>query len=87
MEAKDLLARFIEEISTTQLSQLHSVIINELDSRRLRAKEAAWNKLVDTIKDYTTTFGGIYITTECETFCMDSLDDYSSVGEIQIKFD
>lgn len=87
MEAKDLLARSIEEISTTQLSQLHSVIINELDSRRLRAKEAAWNKLVDTIKDYTTTFGGIYITTECETFCMDSLDDYSSAGEIQIKFD
>ena len=87
MEAKDLLARSIEEISTTQLSQLHSVIINELDSRRLRAKEAAWNKLVDTIKDYTTTFGGIYVTTECETFCMDSLDDYSSAGEIQIKFD
>ena len=87
MEAKDLLTCSIEEISTTQLSQLHSVIINELDSRRLRAKEAAWNKLVDTIKDYTTTFGGIYVTTECETFCMDSLDDYSSVGEIQIKFD
>lgn len=87
MEAKDLLTCSIEEISTTQLSQLHSVIINELDSRRLRAKEAAWNKLVDTIKDYTTTFGGIYVTTECETFCMDSLDDYSSAGEIQIKFD
>lgn len=87
MEAKDLLIRSIEEISANELSQLHSAIINELDKRKFRAKEAAWNKLVDAIKDYTTTFGGIYVTTECETFCMDSLDDYSSIGEIQIKFD
>ena len=87
METKDLLTRSIEEISAKELSQLQSVIIDELDKRKFRAKEAAWNKLVDAIKDYSTTFGGIYITTECETFCMDSLDDYSSIGEIQIKFD
>ena len=87
METKDLLTRSIDEISTLQLSKLHSAIISELDSRRLRAKEAAWNKLVDTIKDYTNTFGGIYVTTECETFCMDSLDDFSSIGRIEIKFD
>ena len=87
METKDLLTRSIDEISTVQLSKLHSAIISELDSRRLRAKEAAWNKLVDTIKDYTNTFGGIYVTTECETFCMDSLDDFSSIGRIEIKFD
>ena len=86
MEAKALLIRPIEEISTTQLSQLHSAIINELDDRRSRAKETAWNKLVDAIKDYTTTFGGIEVTGEYETFCMDSLDDYSSIGEIQINF-
>ena len=87
METKDLLTRSIDEISTVQLSKLHLAIISELDSRRLRVKEAAWNKLVDTIKDYTNTFGGIYVTTECETFCMDSLDDFSSVGRIEIKFD
>ena len=87
MEAKDLLTRSIEEISAKELSQLRSAIADELDKRQFRAKEAAWNKLVDAIKDYTTTFGGIYVTTECETFCMDSLDDYSSIGEIQIKFD
>ena len=86
MEAKALLIRPIEEISTTQLSQLHSAITNELDHRRSRAKETAWNKLVDAIKDYTTTFGGIEVTGEYETFCMDSLDDYSSIGEIQINF-
>ena len=87
METNDLLTRSIEEISANELSQLRSAIINELDKRQFRAKEAAWNKLVDAIKDYTTTFGGIYVTTECETFCMDSLDNYSSIGEIQIKFD
>ena len=87
METKDLLTCSIEEISAKELSQLHSAIIDELDKRKFRAKEAAWNKLVDAVKDYTTTFGGIYVTTECETFCMDGLDDYSSIGEIQIKFD
>ena len=87
MKTKDLLTRSIEEISAKELSQLHSAIIDELDKRKFRAKEAAWNKVVDAIKDYSTTFGGIYVTTECETFCLDSLDDYSSIGEIQIKFD
>ena len=87
METKNLLVRSIEKISAEELSDLQLVITNELDHRRSRAKETAWNKLVDTIKDYTNTFGGIYVTTECETFCIDSLDDYSSIGEIQIKFD
>ena len=86
METKDLLTRSVEEISAEELSDLQLVITNELDHRRSRAKETAWNKLVDTIKDYTTTFGSITVTGECETFCMDSLDDYSSIGEIQIRF-
>lgn len=87
MKTKDLLTRSVEEISAEELSDLQLVITNELDHRRSRAKETAWNKLVDTIKDYTTTFGGIYVTTEYKTFCIDSLDDYSSIGEIEIKFD
>ena len=86
MKTKDLLTRSVEEISAEELSDLQLVITNELDHRRSRAKETAWNKLVNAIKDYTTTFGGIYVTTECETFCMDSLDDYSSIGEIQTNF-
>ena len=86
METKDLLTRSIEEISAKELSQLQSVITDELEHRRFRAKEAAWNKLVDAIKDYTTTFGSITVTGEYETFCMNSLDDYSSIGEIQIRF-
>lgn len=85
MEAKDLLIRSIEEISAKELSQLHSAIINELDKRQFRAKEAAWNKLVDAIKDYSTTFGNIEVITYDGTFYITSLDDLSSIGQIDIK--
>ena len=87
METKDLLTRSIEEISAKELSQLRSSITDELDKRQFRAKEAAWNKLVDAIKDYSTTFGSIEVNTGYDTFYMNSIDDYSSIGEIQIKFD
>ena len=87
METKDLLTRSIEEISAKELSQLRSAITDELDKRQFRAKEDAWNKLVDAIKDYSTTFGSIEVNTDDDTFYMSSLDDFSSIGEIQIKFD
>ena len=86
METKDLLTCSIKEISSEGLSQLQLVITDELDHRRSRAKEAAWKKLVDAIKDYSTTFGRITIIGEYETLCLDGLDDYSSIGEIQINF-
>ena len=86
METKDLLTCSIKEISSERLSQLQLVITDELEHRRSRAKEAAWNKLVDAIKDYSTTFGRITVIGEYETLCMDSLDDYSSIGEIQTNF-
>ena len=87
METKDLLTRSIEEISAKELSQLRSDIINELDKRQFRAKESAWNKLVDAIKDYTTTFDDIQVITYDNTFYLTSLDDFSSIGQIEIKFD
>ena len=87
METKDLLTRSIEEISAKELSQLRSDIINELDKRQFRAKEAAWNKLVDAIKDYTTTFDDIQVITYDNTFYLTGLDDFSSIGEIQIIID
>lgn len=86
METKDLLTRSIEEISAKELSQLRSTITDELDKRQFRAKEAAWNKLVDAIKDYTTTFGDIQVITYDNTFYMTSLDDFSSIGQIEIKY-
>lgn len=85
METKDLLTCSIEEISAERLSQLQLVISDELEHRRFRAKEAAWNKLVDAIKDYTTTFGSIEVITDDGTFYMSSIDDFSSIGEIQIN--
>lgn len=87
METKDLLTRSIEEISAKELSQLRSVIIDELDKRQFRAKEDAWNKLVDDFKYYTSTFGSIEVITDDDTFYMSSLDDFSSIGEIQIIID
>lgn len=88
MEIKDLLTCSIEEISAEELSQLQLVITDELEHRRFRAKEAAWNKLVDAIKDYSTTFGNIeVITVDDDTFYLTSLDDFSSIGQIESKFD
>lgn len=87
METKDLLTCSIEEISAEGLSQLQLAISDELEHRRFRAKEAAWNKLVDAIKDYSTTFGSIDVAGVYETLCIDSLDDFSSIGRIEIKFD
>ena len=84
METKDLLTRSIEEISAKELSQLRSAITDELDKRQFRAKEAAWNKLVDAIKDYSTTFGSIEVITDDGTFYMNSHDDFSSIGQIEI---
>ena len=86
METKDLLTCSIKEISAKELSQLQSAITDELEHRRSHAKKTAWNKLVDAIKDYTTTFGSITVTGEYETLCLDGLDDYSAIGEIQIRF-
>ena len=86
MKTKDLLTRSIEEISAKELSQLHSAIIDELDKRKFRAKETTWNKLVDAIKDYSTTFGDIeVITVDYDTFYLTSLNDFSSIGQIVIK--
>lgn len=86
METKNLLTCSIKEISSEGLSQLQFYIAKELDDRHSRAKEASWKKLVDAIKDYTNTFGSITIIGEYETLSMDSLDDYSSIGEIQVNF-
>ena len=88
MEAKDFFTCPIKEISAERLSQLQLAISDELEHRRFRAKEAAWNKLVDAIKDYTTTFGDIeVITVDDDTFYLTSLDDFSSIGQIESKSD
>ena len=81
------LARIIEQSSSEDLSEAQRTISTILETRRYKAKEEAWRKLTNAIKDYATTFGSIEITSDGDTFYMNSLDDYSSIGEIHIKFD
>ena len=81
------LARIIEQSSSEDLSEVQRTISAILETRRNKAKEEAWRKLTNAIKDYATTFGSIEITTDGDTFYMSSIDDYSSIGEIHIKFD
>lgn len=81
------LARIIEQSSSEDLSEAQRTISAILETRRNKAKEEAWRKLTNAIKDYTSTFGSIEITSDYDTFYLSSIDDYSSIGEIQIKFD
>ena len=81
------LVRIIEQSSSEDLSEAQRTISTILETRRYKAKEEAWRKLTNAIKDYATTFGSIEITTDGDTFYMSSIDDYSSIGEIHIKFD
>ena len=79
------LARIIEQSSSEDLSEAQRTISAILETRRNKAKEEAWRKLTNAIKDYATTFGSIEITTDDDTFYMSRIDDYSSIGEIHIK--
>ena len=81
------LARIIEQSSSEDLSEAQHAISAILETRRNKAKEEAWRKLTNAIKDYTSTFDSIKITNDYDTFHMSSIDDYSSIGEIHIKFD
>ena len=81
------LARIIEQSSSEDLSEAQRTIGTILETRRNKAKEEAWRKLTNAIKDYTTTFGDIEVNTYYETFQISSTDDYSSIGEIHVKFD
>ena len=80
------LARIIEQSSSEDLSEAQRTISTILETRRYKAKEEAWRKLTNAIKDYTTTFGSIEFTIDGDTFYIDNIDDYSSIGEIHIKF-
>ena len=80
-------ARIIEQSSSEDLSEAQRTISTILETRRNKIKEEAWRKLTNAIKDYTSAFGSIEVTTDGDIFYMDSTDDYSSIGEIHIKFD
>ena len=81
------LARIIEQSSSEDLSEAQHTISTILETRRNKAKEEAWRKLTNAIKDYASTFSSIENITDDDAFYMSSLDDYSSIGEIRINFD
>ena len=51
------LARIIEQSSPEDLSEAQRTVGTILETRRYKAKEEAWRKLTNAIKDYTSTFG------------------------------
>ena len=81
------LARIIAQSSSEDFSEAQRTISAILETRRNKAREEAWRKLTNAIKDYTSTFGSIEITTDGDTFYMSSIDDYSSIDEIHIIVD
>ena len=81
------LTHILERSSSEDLSEAQRTISAILETRKNKIKEEAWRKLTNAIKDYTSAFGSIEVTTDGDIFYMNSTDDYSSIGEIQIKFD
>ena len=81
------LARILKQRSSEDLSEAQRTISDILETRRNKVKEEAWRKLTNAIKDYAATFGDIEVDTDGDIFYMSSIDDYSSIGEIHIKFD
>lgn len=81
------LARILKQSSSEDLSEAQRTISDILETRRNKVKEEAWRKLTNAIKDYAATFGDIEVDTDGDIFYMSSIDDYSSIGEIHIKFD
>lgn len=80
------LIRIITESSSEDLSEAARVIAKTLDERRSKAKKDAWNKVVNTIKDYVTTFGSIEVETDDDTFYLTAHDCYNENGRIVIEY-
>lgn len=81
------LIRIIEQSSSDDLGEAVRVIAKTLDERRKKAREDAWSKVVNTIKDYVTTFGSIEVETDSDTFYLTAHDCYSQNGRIVIEYE
>lgn len=83
------LARIIAQSSSEDLSEAQRTIGAILETRRNKAKEEAWNKLRNAIKDYIATFGDIeiYDSDDDITLYLTALEDYSTNGEIKLNFE
>lgn len=81
------LIRIIEQSSSEDLSEAARAIAKTLDERRNKARKDAWSKVVNTIKDYVTTFGSIEIETDDDTFYLSAHDCYTENGRIVIEYE
>lgn len=81
------LSRIINESDSEELSEAQHMIAHILDERRNKARENAWNKVVNTIKDYISTFGSIEIETDDDAFYLTSQDCYTENGRIVIEYE
>ena len=79
------LIRIIGQSSSEDLSEAVRVISKTLDERRNEARKDAWNKVVNAIKDYVTTFGSIKVETDDDTFYLTAHDCYTENGHIVIE--
>lgn len=85
METKSLFARIITESNSEELCEAQRMITKALDERRKKAREDAWNKVVNAIKEYAITFGNIEIETDDYSFYLTTYDCYSQNGRIVIE--
>lgn len=81
------LARIIEQSSSEDLSEAMRVIAKTLDERRNKARKDAWNKVVNSIKEYASTFGSIEVETDEDTFYLTAHDCYNENGRIVIEYE
>ena len=81
------LIRIIEQSSSEDLSEAVQVSAKTLDERSNKAREDEWSKVVNTIKDYVTTFGSIEVETDDDTFYLTTHDCYTENGRIVIEYE
>lgn len=80
------LIHIIEQSSSEDLSEAMRVIAKTLDERRNKARKDAWNKVVNSIKEYASTFGSIEVETDEDTFYLTTHECYSQDGRIVIEY-
>ena len=81
------LTRVITESSSEELYEAQRMIAHVLDERRNKAREDAWNKVVNSIKDYVFNFGSIEVETDDDTFYLTECDCYAEDGRIVIEYE
>lgn len=81
------LIRIIEQSSSEDLSEAMRVIAKTLDERRNKARKDAWNKVVNSIKEYASTFGSIEVETDEDTFYLTAYDCYAKNGRIVLEYE